>query len=116
MSRRTLRQRKIHSLKRQIQIKEEAQQTFDEALAAKQAALVIPNSKESSLAAALLTKNQAYFQLQQAQSNYDNNLIPDPTYVAPTYQQQRTRQVPCCCRWCRCWSFGVPGCLLLCLL
>jgi len=33
-------------------------------------------------------------QLNQAQWNYDNNLIPDPTWTPTTYQQVHTRQVP----------------------
>ena len=33
-------------------------------------------------------------QLNQAQANYDNNLIPDPSWTPNTYQQQHTRQVP----------------------
>ena len=33
-------------------------------------------------------------QLDQAQANYDNNLIPDPTWTPTTYQQVHTRQVP----------------------
>ena len=32
--------------------------------------------------------------LQTAQNNYNNNLIPDPTWVAPTQQVAHTRQVP----------------------
>jgi hypothetical protein len=77
----------------QTQIRYAAQQTFDEAIAAKDLALGTLNSSEVSLAAALLTKNQKYAVLQQAQYNYDNNLIPDPTWTAPTYQKEHIRTI-----------------------
>ena len=37
---------------------------------------------------------EATNQLNQAQWNYDNLLIPDPTWTPATYQQEHTRQVP----------------------
>jgi hypothetical protein len=37
---------------------------------------------------------EATNQLNQAQSDYDNLLIPDPTWTPATYQQEHTRQVP----------------------
>jgi hypothetical protein len=33
-------------------------------------------------------------QLDQAQADYDNNLIPDPNWTPATYQQEHTRQIP----------------------
>ena len=48
----------------------------------------------STLEAAEQTAANAQQDVNEAQHDYDTNLIPDPTYVAPTYQQQRTRQVP----------------------
>ena len=77
----------------QTQIRDAAQQTFDEAIAAKDLALGMLNSSEASLAASLLTKNQKYAALQQAQYNYDTNLIPDPNWIAPTRQVEHIRTV-----------------------
>ena len=37
--------------------------------------------------------NSAQQELTTAQNNYNNNLIPDPTWTAPTYQKEHTRQV-----------------------
>ena len=37
---------------------------------------------------------QARLDLQEAQTNYDTKLIPDPTYIPPTYQKENTRLVP----------------------
>ncbi len=81
------------ALTRQLQLKASAQATFDEAIAAKQAALVVLNSKESALAAALQTKNTKLAALTTAQYNYNHNLIPDPTWTAPTQQVAHTRQI-----------------------
>lgn len=48
---------------------------------------------EAAYTSAQQTLNQAQAQLNTAQSNYDNNLIPDPTWTAPTQQVAHTRQV-----------------------
>jgi len=64
-----------------------AQQTFNEASSEMQLASQQLNSYNQIL-------NQKQQSLGQAQSNYDTNLIPDPTWTAPTYQQEHIRLVP----------------------
>ena len=49
---------------------------------------------QQELTNATNANNQAQLNLQTAQSNYDTNLIPDPTWTAPTYQKENTRLVP----------------------
>jgi hypothetical protein len=65
----------------------EAQQTFNEA-----------SSELEAAAEQLDTANQTLSQKQQvvnqAQQDYNTNLIPDPTWTAPTYQKENTRLVP----------------------
>ena len=47
----------------------------------------------SNLQVAQLELETAQVNLQVAQNAYDTNLIPDPTWTPPTYQQEHTRQV-----------------------
>jgi hypothetical protein len=51
------------------------------------------NNAVSDLSVKLQTKEDALSLLQQAQSNYDNNLIPDPNWTAPTYQKEHIRTI-----------------------
>jgi hypothetical protein len=48
---------------------------------------------ETNLNSATQAASEAQSALNTAQDNYDNNLIPDPTWTAPTYQKEHTRQV-----------------------
>jgi hypothetical protein len=63
-----------------------AQQTFNEASSEVQLAARQLNSSNQTL-------NEKQQTLSQAQSNYNNNLIPDPTWIAPTYQKENIRLV-----------------------
>jgi len=51
-------------------------------------------SAQGNLTEAQNTLNQAQEALNQAQWNYDNLLIPDPTWTAPTYQKENIRVIP----------------------
>jgi hypothetical protein len=75
------------SLTEQKQIRDEAQAILTERQVAYSTATAHLNTASNQLQ----TANQ---DVDQAQHDYDNNLIPDPSYAPPTYQQERTRQVP----------------------
>lgn len=49
---------------------------------------------QSNLQAAQDALHDAQQAQQQAQTNYDTNLIPDPDWTPPTYQKENTRLVP----------------------
>lgn len=51
------------------------------------------NEANNNVSVKFSEKQQAYQNLQQAQQNYDTNLIPDPSWIAPTQQVPHTRQV-----------------------
>lgn len=61
--------------------------TYNQALAQKNQAQATYSTLSQQLMQATATRNQA-------QSDYDTNLIPDPAWIHPTYQQEHTRQVP----------------------
>jgi hypothetical protein len=63
-----------------------AQQTFNEASSELEAA----GTQLEAANQALVTAQQ---NLEVAQDNYDNNLIPDPDWTAPTYQKENIRTV-----------------------
>ena len=75
------------SLTEQRQIRDEAQAILTERQVAYSTATAHLNTASNQLQ----TANQ---DVDQAQHDYDNNLIPDPAWIPPTYQQERTRQVP----------------------
>ena len=74
------------SLTNQIQITNNSLVLLNEAQSEAQQALTNFNQAQNNL-------NQAQQDVDEAQHDYDTNLIPDPAWVHPTYQQERTRQV-----------------------
>jgi hypothetical protein len=63
------------------------------AKSAQEAAQLNYQTAQQELTNATSANTQAQLNLQTAQSNYDNNLISDPDWTAPTYQQERTRTI-----------------------
>ena len=57
-------------------------------------ALLTLNERQAQTSTAAQSLTEAERNLQEAQHNYDTNLIPDPAYVPPTYQKENIRQVP----------------------
>ena len=49
---------------------------------------------DQEVATTLAELNTATTNAETAQTNYDTNLIPDPTWVPPTHQVEYTREVP----------------------
>ena len=69
----------------------------EQALAQKTALLQDANAAlaeaQTQYTLALEAKNSALTSLNTAQSNYDTSSIPDPTWTAPTYQQEHIRTI-----------------------
>ncbi len=70
----------------QTEVKNQAQEN----LTARQEAFVLATADLETASQQLAIATQ---ELQQAQHNYDNNLIPDPDWTAPTYQKENIRTV-----------------------
>ena len=69
-------------------------QAFAEKATLLQDANVVLANAQTQYNIALEAKNSASASRDLAQSNYDNNLTPDPTWTQPTYQQEHVRQIP----------------------
>jgi hypothetical protein len=57
-------------------------------------ALDVYNTASANKSAAQNTLNQTQQTLNEAQNKYDTELIPDPTWTAPTYQKEHIRVFP----------------------
>jgi uncharacterized coiled-coil DUF342 family protein len=82
------------ALANQLSIKNSAEVELAIAQGNLEGAQQLLTNKETVLSSATAAKADAQTALDQAQSNYDNNLIPDPNWTAPTYQKENTRLVP----------------------
>jgi hypothetical protein len=82
------------SLTTQLEITNNALITFNNAKLLTAQATESLETAQSNLNQAQQELDTATTNKAEAQNNYDTNLIPDPDWIAPTYQKENTRLVP----------------------